>query len=103
MNIKKVVIIGSGTMGSGIAAQTANAGIPVTLLDLPSKEGSKNKITESAKERILKSRPPLLFETKNIDLISAGNTIEYPIRAIEYLDKVSKKIKKHNSKIWNMH
>ena len=33
MDIKKVVIIGSGTMGSGIAAQVANAGIPVTLLD----------------------------------------------------------------------
>ena len=29
MIIKKVVIIGSGTMGSGIAAQVANAGIPV--------------------------------------------------------------------------
>ena len=36
MNIKKVAVIGSGTMGSGIAAQVANAGIPVYLLDLPS-------------------------------------------------------------------
>ena len=36
MNINKVAIIGSGTMGSGIAAQIANAGIPVILLDLPS-------------------------------------------------------------------
>ena len=34
MNIKKVVIIGSGTMGSGIAAHLCNANIPVTLLDL---------------------------------------------------------------------
>ena len=47
MNIKKVVVIGSGTMGSGIAAQIANAGIGVTLLDLPSKEGSRNQITET--------------------------------------------------------
>ena len=38
MNIKKVVVIGSGTMGSGIAAQVANTGIDVTLLDLPSKK-----------------------------------------------------------------
>ena len=45
MDIKKVVIIGSGTMGSGIAAQVANAGIPVTILDLPSKKGSLNQIT----------------------------------------------------------
>ena len=55
MNIKKVVVIGSGTMGSGIAAQIANANIDVTLLDLPSKEGSRNQITENAKERIKKS------------------------------------------------
>ena len=34
MNIKKVVVIGSGTMGSGIAAQVANAGLQVCLLDL---------------------------------------------------------------------
>ena len=61
-------------MGSGIAAQVANAGIPVSLLDLPSNEGSRNQIAENAKERILKSRPPLLIEKNRIDLISAGNT-----------------------------
>ena len=60
MDIKKVVVIGSGTMGSGIAAQVANAGIPVVLLDLPSSEGTRNKIVENAKERIANSRPPLL-------------------------------------------
>ncbi len=73
MNINKVVVIGSGTMGSGIAAQVANAGLRVTLLDLPSKEGSRNKITENARARILKSRPPLLVEKNKIDLISIGN------------------------------
>ena len=73
MDIKKVVIIGSGTMGSGIAAQVANAGIPVTLLDLPSTTGTRNQIVENAKERILKSRPPLLIEKNKIDLISTGN------------------------------
>ena len=74
MDIKKVAIIGSGTMGSGIAAHLANAGIPVSLLDLPSNEGSRNQIVENAKERILESRPPLLIEKNRIDLISAGNT-----------------------------
>ena len=73
MDIKKVVIIGSGTMGSGIAAQVANAGIPVLLLDLPTNEGPRNQIVENAKEKILKSRPPLLIEKCKIDLISAGN------------------------------
>jgi 3-hydroxyacyl-CoA dehydrogenase len=74
VDIKKVVIIGSGTMGSGIAAQVVNAGIPVSLLDLPSKQGSRNQIAEDAKKRILKSRPPLLIEKNRIELISAGNT-----------------------------
>jgi len=73
MDIKKVVVIGSGTMGSGIAAQVANAGIPVFLLDLPSSEGTRNKIVENAKERIVNSRPPLLVEKSKIDLIHVGN------------------------------
>ena len=55
MKINKVVIIGSGTMGSGIAAHLCNANIPVVLLDL------KDEIVEKARERILKSKPPLLF------------------------------------------
>ena len=54
MEIKKVVVIGSGTMGSGIAAHLCNADVPVTLLDL------KTEISEKARERIHKSRPPLL-------------------------------------------
>ena len=49
MEIKKVVVIGSGTMGSGIAAQLCNANIPVTLLDLTT------EISKKAKERIFKS------------------------------------------------
>ena len=35
-NIKKVAVIGAGTMGAGIAGQVANAGVEVWLLDLPS-------------------------------------------------------------------
>ena len=56
MKINKVVVVGSGTMGSGIAAQLCNANIPVTLLDL------KTEISQKAKERIEKSRPPLLID-----------------------------------------
>src|SRR5919204_5298763 len=32
--IKKVAVIGAGTMGGGIAAHCANAGLPVVLLDI---------------------------------------------------------------------
>ena len=67
MEIKKVVVIGSGTMGSGIAAHLCNANIPVTLLDLTT------DISEKARERIKKSRPPLLIDKSKIDKINVGN------------------------------
>ena len=67
MKIKNVVVIGSGTMGSGIAAHLCNANIPVTLLDL------KTEISKNARERILKSRPPLLFDKSKINNIQIGN------------------------------
>ena len=52
MTIKKVAVIGAGTMGSGIAGQVANAGIEVWLLDLPSEEGSVNALAERGLERL---------------------------------------------------
>jgi len=67
MEIKKVVVIGSGTMGSGIAAHLCNANIPVTLLDL------KTEISEQARDRIHKSRPPLLLDKSKINNIKVGN------------------------------
>ena len=70
MKIKKVVVIGSGTMGSGIAAHLCNANIPVTLLDL------KTEISEKAKKRIFESRPPLLIDKNKIDNIKVGNIDE---------------------------
>jgi len=67
MEIKKVVVIGSGTMGSGIAAHLCNANVPVTLLDLTT------EISQKAKERIQKSKPPLLINNTKIDNIKVGN------------------------------
>ncbi len=67
MEIKKVVVIGSGTMGSGIAAHLCNANIPVTLLDL------KTEISEQARDKIYKSRPPLLLDKSKINNIKVGN------------------------------
>ena len=67
MKIKNVVVIGSGTMGSGIAAHLCNANVPVTLLDL------KTEISEKARDRIHKSRPPLLLDRSKINNIKVGN------------------------------
>ena len=67
MEIKKVVVIGSGTMGSGIAAHLCNADVPVTLLDLTT------DISAKARDRIQKSRPPLLIDKSKINNIKVGN------------------------------
>jgi len=67
MQIKSVVIIGSGTMGSGIAAHLCNANVPVTLLDL------STDISTKARERIYKSKPPLLIDKNKIENIKVGN------------------------------
>ena len=84
MNIKKVVVIGSGTMGSGIAAHLCNANIPVTLLDLTT------EISEKARDRIFKSKPPLLLDKSQIENIKVGNiNDDFNIRKI-YLWKSKK-------------
>jgi len=79
MEIIKTVIIGSGTMGSGIAAQLCNANIPVTLLDL------KTEICEKAKKRIYESKPPLLIDKSKIDEIKIG-TIDQNLDALRKAD-----------------
>ena len=67
MKINNVVVIGSGTMGSGIAAQLCNANVPVTLLDL------KTEISERARDKIFNSKPPLLLDKTKINNIKVGN------------------------------
>ena len=81
MKISKVVVIGSGTMGSGIAAQVANAGLEVRLLDL------NKEIAISACERIKKSRPPLLMEENHYNNIIPGS-IENDLHTIKEADWV---------------
>ena len=78
MNIEKVAVIGAGLMGSGIAAQVANAGFPVTLLDIvPEGAANRNIIAESAVKKMLKpvklGSPTPLMHRKNAKLISTGN------------------------------
>ena len=56
-NIRKVAVLGAGTMGSRIAAHVANAGIPVVLLDIvppntaaDASKNERNKIVLAALE-----------------------------------------------------
>ncbi|MET1755948.1 3-hydroxyacyl-CoA dehydrogenase NAD-binding domain-containing protein [Novosphingobium sp. RD2P27] len=80
--IKKVCVIGAGTMGAGIAAQVANAGVPVLLLDIVPKEGGRNAIAESAVAKMLKTDPAPFMSTRAANLVETGN-IE------DHLDKIA--------------
>lgn len=72
--IRKVAVIGAGVMGAGIAAQVANAGIPVLLLDIVP-EGAKERsiVAASAIDRMRKTEPAPLMSEDAAKLITAGN------------------------------
>ncbi len=75
MQLKNIAVIGAGTMGSGIAGQIANAGIPVLLLDLPDDSGDNvNARADNAVERLLASDPPALVHKSCAANITTGNT-----------------------------
>ena len=69
MDIKKVAVIGSGVMGSGIAAQITNAGIPVVLLDI--KVEGKDLAAEAV-AKMLKTDPAPFMRKANVKLIETG-------------------------------
>lgn len=73
--IKKVAVIGSGVMGSGIAAHIANSGTQVVLLDIvPKDAGSdRSKLAKGAIERMLKADPAPLTHKRKAKLITPGN------------------------------
>lgn len=68
----KIAVIGAGTMGSGIAAQIANAGHEVMLLDLPAREGADKSPAEMAIDRLMASDPPQLMHKRNAGRIVTG-------------------------------
>jgi 3-hydroxyacyl-CoA dehydrogenase len=74
MAIRKVAVIGSGVMGSGIAAQIANAGVPVVLLDIVPKEAKdRSVLAKGAIEKMLKTEPAPFMHRRNAKLVTPGN------------------------------
>lgn len=86
--IHKAVVIGAGTMGAALAAHLANAGIPVTLLDIvpntltPKEEAKglslsdlvvRNRIVNVGYQAAIKSRPASFFSKSLSDLVTVGN------------------------------
>src|SRR5688572_10699281 len=88
MNITKAAVLGAGTMGAGIAAHLANAGIPTLLLDIapqeltPDEEAKgltlespavRNRIVTSLFEAAKKLKPAPFMLVDNAKLITLGN------------------------------
>ena len=76
--IKKVAVLGSGVMGSGIACQLANVGLEVMMLDiLPQKPletiTDRNSVAQNALNKAIKSKPAPLYKKEYISRISIGN------------------------------
>lgn len=65
-DIRRVAVLGAGTMGSGIAAQVANGGVPVLMLDVT------RDIAAAAKSGLLERRPAPLMSADAADLIEVG-------------------------------
>src|SRR5215208_3725252 len=55
--ITRLRVVGAGTMGSGIAALAASAGVPVVLLDVPADGPDRSAVARGAVDRALKAKP----------------------------------------------
>jgi 3-hydroxyacyl-CoA dehydrogenase len=109
MAIEKVAVIGSGVMGSGIAAQVANAGVPVVLLDIKPDDGSD--LAAKAVAKMLKADPAPFMSKRNAKLITTGNleddlellsdcdwVVEVVLEDLKIKHKTYEKIKPHLKK-----
>ncbi|NDI98027.1 3-hydroxyacyl-CoA dehydrogenase [Flavobacterium sp. LaA7.5] len=121
--IKKVAVIGSGIMGSGIACHFANIGVEVLLLDIAPKElteaeqkkgltlqdkAVKNRIVNEHLANSLKSKPSPIYHQKFASRITTGNTeddlpkiadadwvIEVVVERLDIKQKVFEQIEKY--------
>ncbi len=80
--IRQAAVIGSGVMGGGIAALLASAGVKTLLLDIvpfdlkdeeKNNPEARNRIVKAGMDAVMKSRPALIMDKKDADLISIGN------------------------------
>ncbi len=78
MEIKKAVVIGAGVMGAGIAAQLANAGIEVELLDrVATDDDNRNLYADTAVAKMKKTKPAPFMHIRNSKKIRTGNTEDH--------------------------
>jgi 3-hydroxyacyl-CoA dehydrogenase len=74
LTIKRAAVIGSGVMGSGIAAHLANAGLEVLLLDIVPKDAAdRSMLAKGAIERMLKADPAPFMHKSFARRVTPGN------------------------------
>ncbi len=124
-HIKKVAVIGSGIMGSGIACHFANIGVEVLLLDIVPKSLNdkeekagkslndkvvRNRLVNEALAASLKSKPSPIYDQKFAQRISTGNLeddltqiskvdwiIEVVVERLDIKKQVFESIEKHRT------
>ncbi|MET2984039.1 3-hydroxyacyl-CoA dehydrogenase/enoyl-CoA hydratase family protein [Aureibaculum conchae] len=122
-HIKKVAVIGSGIMGSGIACHFANIGVEVLLLDIVPRELTdvekakgltlenkhvRNRLVNDSLKASLKSKPSPIYNQKFADRISTGNieddlhkiadvdwVLEVVVERLDIKQKVFEQVEKH--------
>jgi 3-hydroxyacyl-CoA dehydrogenase len=71
--IRKVAVLGAGTMGAAIAAHCANAGLEVDLLDIAPDDDDNDAVVEGGFQRMKNARPAALMADNVADRIRTGN------------------------------
>lgn len=123
MNVRKAAVLGAGTMGAGIAAHLANAGIPTLLLDIAPNEltpeesakgltlespSVRNRIVSTLFEASKKLKPAPFMLGDNARLITIGNftddlakikdcdlVVEAVVENLEIKHKLFTEVEKH--------
>lgn len=114
--IKKVAVLGTGVMGSGIACHLANVGMEVVMLDIlpfDIKEGEsnpavRNKVANEALAKAIKSKPAALFNKDFAKRITTGNfeddfekiadadwIVEVVVERLDIKQSIFEKVEKH--------
>ncbi|NOQ92274.1 MAG: 3-hydroxyacyl-CoA dehydrogenase, partial [Flavobacteriaceae bacterium] len=125
-HIKKIAVVGSGIMGSGIACHFANIGVEVLLLDIVPRELNKqeeakgltlenkvvrNRIVNDSLRASLKSKPSPIYDQKFASRITTGNldddlhkikdmdwVMEVVVERLDIKQQVFEKIEKYRKK-----
>lgn len=118
--IKKVAVLGSGVMGSGIACHFANIGLQVLLLDIVPRDlseeeqkqpAARNRIVNQALAAAIKSKPAPLYDRSFASRITTGNfeddfdkiadcdwTIEVVIERLDIKKQIFEKVDQYRRK-----